>query len=365
MVLSYYVLKIPYTLVWHFKRLTGTTPSVVFYCGTLLDLTILEPVQKYLQPLPIVAKNRALQKQLQDRGITASVLPSFPRGVIMARHAAYRFPVAGIKKICLSHGAYNFKRFASAKSHNMLDVYFFTSQADVENARRAGIKTGVAVGYPKLDKAFDGSIDKTLLDELAGRIGLDLNKKTVLFTATWDKSGISAIDRWYKELAAFTADYNVLVTVHPWTSKERLETIRNTVGVIFIEGYDVLPYIMLADVCVGDTSSIIGDCCALDKPIVTFRVDDNERSVADVSALIRSISWQVDTLDELLDTLPVALANPQQHAVERARANKVMFDELDGQAGRRAAEVIIGYFPELAPDATEAAGSVSRRKSRE
>lgn len=354
MVLSYYLIKYPYALAWHFKRWLGATPSAVFYCGAELDPVIFAPVQKHLKPVPVVAANSRLKHKLEQQGITSQVLPVFPGGVIMARHAAYKFPLSRIRKVCLSHGAFNFKRFASAESHNLLDAYCFTSETDVANARAAGIRSGVAVGYPKLDRAFDGSINDTTRAALRQSLGFDNGKPVILFTATWNRSGVAAVERWYDRLASFTPDYNVLVTVHPWTDKALRDRISETPEVVLIEGYDILDYIDLAEVCIGDTSSIIGECCALNKPLVTFRVEENVRSVPTVMAMIRSISWQVDSADELLDALPVALANPHTHDAERAAANRMMFDELDGQAGKRAAEVILRYFPELRPDAAPA-----------
>lgn len=347
MVFSYYIIKVPYSITWHVKKWLGKTDDVVFYCGTELDLEIFAPVQKYLKTLPVVVKDKSLQKKLADRGVKSTLLPSFPKGVVMARHAAYRFPCNAITRICLSHGAYNFKRFASAESHNMLDKYFFTSESDVKNAQKAGIESGVAVGYPKLDKAFDGSITAENQDALSRNLNLDPEKPTLLFTATWDKSGISAIENWYDQLGKFSA-YNVLVTTHPWASSEIVDVIQKTDGVKYIQGYDVLPYIMLADLCIGDSSSILGECCALDKPMITFQVPVNKRTVPHVMDMIRSVSWQVETADELLELLPQALANPEEHKDARIQANNMMFDELDGKAGLRAAEVILGYFPELA-----------------
>ena len=354
MVLSYYLIKYPYALAWHFKRWLGATPSAVFYCGAEIDPVIFAPVQKHLKPVPVVAANFRLKQKLSEQGIDSRVLPVFPRGVIMARHAAYKFPLSRIRKVAISHGAFNFKRFASAQSHNMLDAYCFTSKADVANAEAAGIRSGVAVGYPKLDRAFDGSINAQTRAALRDSLGFSTTKPVILFTATWNRSGIAAIERWYDRLADFTADYHVLVTVHPWTEPHLRERIASTSGVTLIDGYDILDYIDLADVCIGDTSSILGECCALDKPLVTFRVHDNARSVPAVMEMIRSISWRVDTVSELLRVLPEALAEPERHSQARAAANHMMFDELDGKAGQRAADVILQYFPELRPDAASA-----------
>ncbi len=46
-------------------------------------------------------------------------------------------------------------------------------------------------------------------------------------TATWDKSGQSAVERWADKLAPLTQRYNVMVTVHPWTSAHFIEQIRS------------------------------------------------------------------------------------------------------------------------------------------
>ncbi len=208
----------------------------------------------------------------------------------------------------------------------------------------------MAIGYPKLDRAFDGSISQSQLDQLAESLGIVRSKPTILFTATWDQSGISAIARWYDQLETLTPDYNVLVTVHPWTSERLIKRIKETPGVLFVVGYDILPHIMLSDVCVGDTSSVLGECCALDKPLITFRVKNNKRTVPHVIEMIMDISWRIDTVTELFTVIPQALEQPDKHKEQRAKANQMMFDTLDGKAGKRAADVILGYFPELEPD---------------
>ncbi len=347
MVPAYYLLKLPYTLVWHIKYRLGKTEDVVLYCANALDYQIFAPIQKHLKPLPVVAKDKKTQQELAAIGVNAARLPSFPEGVIMCRQAAYRFPAKAIKKIGVSHGAYNFKPFASAESHNLLDRYFMTSSTDVENARKAGIRSAFAVGYPKLDPAFDGTYDATFCENFRDNIGLDKNKKTLLFTATWDKSGQSAIAQWADKLARFTSRHNVMVTVHPWTSAQFVEQIRNTPGVLFIDNFDVIPYIMQADVCIGDTSSILGECCALNKAIISFKVPNNKRTVPHVQKMIREFSLQIDNASELDDAIQHCLNHPQEKRAERAEANRIMFDELDGLAGNRAADEIITFFPQL------------------
>jgi len=347
MVFSYYIIKYPYTLIWKIKKALGKTDPVMLYCANTLDYQIFAPIQKHLKTLPIVAKDKKAQQELRDIGVKASCMPCFPEGVIMCRQAAFRFPANDIPKIGVSHGAYNFKPFASAESHNLLDRYFMTSSNDVENAKKVGIRSAFSVGYPKLDPAFDGTYNQKYLNELSQKINLDPQKKTLLFTATWDKSGQAAIEQWADNLDQFNDQFNIMVTVHPWTSKRYILEIEKTPNVIFIRHFDVVAYIMLADVCIGDTSSILGECCALDKPIISFKVAKGKRTVPHVDKMIKNFSIQIKDFSKLNEAIKESIQNPEAKQNQRADANLIMFDELDGHAGQRAAAEILNFFPQL------------------
>jgi len=348
MVPAYYIFRYPYSIIWHVKKYFGKTEGVVLYCANTLDYHIFSPVQKYLKPLPVVAKDKKAQQELAAIGIESRTLPSFPDGVIMCRHAAYRFPAKAVKKIGLRHGAYHFKPFASTESYNLVDKYLMSSRDEVEKARAVGIRSGVAVGFPKLDSAFDGTYDSQFLEQLRNQLKLAADKKTILLTSTWDKSGLSAIDKWITELNSLTDQYNVLVTVHPWVSQDYIDQITSTPGVVFVGKQDAVPYIMLADVCVGDNSSILAECCALDKPMVTFKVADGKRTVPHVRDMIREFSIQIDSTQDLQQAIDRCIQNPAELTEQRKAANKIMFDELDGKAGLRAAQQILELFPQLA-----------------
>lgn len=347
MVFSYYLTKYPYKAIWFLLNRAGLSNEVVFYCGTEMDVLLFAPVQKYLKPLPVVAKDKKVQLALKNQGISARRLPVFPRAVVMCRQAAYRFPEEKIIKFGLRHGPYYFKPFANPQGYNMIHRFFMTSRSEVDAAQKAGINTGVPIGYPKLDPAFDGTYDGTFLQGLRTRAQLKTDRPTLLLTATWDNSGLSAVEQWAGRLSELTAQYNLLVTVHPWTSEKYRQQIQHTAGVYFIDDYDVVPWIMLADLCIGDYSSILAECCALDKPVMTFVLPDARRTVPEVKVLIEAFSERIHSFDELIERLPEVLGAPNRLQDERRQAARVMFDVLDGKAGQRAAEEIIGYFPEL------------------
>ncbi|WP_320019367.1 CDP-glycerol glycerophosphotransferase family protein [Labilibaculum manganireducens] len=347
MVLTYYVIKFPYKVIWNLLNVIKRRRAVVFYCANELDLEIFKNVQRHLKPIPIVVKNRSLQKKLLEKGIKARVMPVFPKAVIMCRQACYLFPESKIIRIGIAHGAYHFKPFANVNGHNMFNQFHFTSSKEVEEARLIGITSGVGLGFPKIDDAFNGTYSEEVLSKIRAELNLDSNKRTVLFSATWDSSQMSAVHHWYDKLSSYTEKYNVLVTLHIWTSEKYKNVIKNTEGVRYVETQDITPYIMISDICVGDTSSILSEMCALHKPIVTFKVPVMKRTVPEVREIISSISFQIETEEELNEMLAYAHANSGLKKKEREIANRRMFETLDGRAGERVANKIMEVLPEL------------------
>ena len=346
MVFSYYLTLIPYWKIWMFNRLFRKQKWGCFYCGDPMDIGVFASVQKYLQPMPVVAKNRKIRDQLKELGIEAKLMPVFPDFVVMTRHAAWKFPVKKITKIGLRHGPYHFKKFTDAKNYNMFDLFVMTSPEDVRLGAKVGIKSAIGLGYPKLDDAFNGTYTQEDLDKLSKKHGLDRTKKTLLFSATWEESGMSAIDRWAPHLPRLLRRYNVLVTLHPWCKEQYKQMIRETEGVTLLDEPNLIPYIMLADACIGDTSSVLAEFCALNKPIVTFKVDTGKRLTEEIVKLIDSFSLQIDNFDELQPALREALRNDKLGPA-RAEANKIMFNNLDGSAGLKVASAIVKMIPEL------------------
>lgn len=347
MVVSYYIIKYPYKLAWNLLNLFKKRKEVVFYCANELDLEIFKNVQKELKSIPVVTKNRKIRKKLHELGVTSQLLPVFPKAVIMCRQSCYLFPESKIIRIGINHGAYHFKPFANVEGHNMFNQFHFTSSQEVEEAKQIGITSGVGVGFPKMDDAFNGSYSSEVLNKFKEEIGIDSNKKTILFSATWDGSDMSAVHLWYDKLQEFTSNYNVLITVHIWTSSKYKETIINTPGIKFINTQNITPYIIISDICVGDTSSIISEMCALHKPIVSFKVPVVKRTVPEVREIIKNISFQIEQFEELKPMLQYALRNSDKKQNQRELANKRMFEKLDGKAGKRVANKIMELLPEL------------------
>jgi len=87
--------------------------------------------------------------------------------------------------------------------------------------------------------------------------------------------------------------------------------------------------------------------------MITFNIPEGKRTVPDVQKVIREFSLQIERASELDAAIKQCLAEPDAKRTQRAEANRIMFDQLDGLTGRRAADQILRFFPQLAPDARE------------
>ncbi len=353
MVYTYYLSYLPYNLAWRLHKLLHPHKLHLVHIEDSFDYFLFAKVSKHLKPMDaVVSSNDLIPKLLQMPNPPHKIYQypwCFPDSVIMFRNAAWKYPVKRIVKIGLEHGAYNFKRFPKAYYYNLFDLYLMTSFADVKRLKALGAKPVKAIGYPKSDPLFDGSYSPELLDKLKDELKLDPAKPTVLFSSTWDGSGMSAIHKWFNQLHIIKSSYNILVTLHPRMSQHYKSYLQKQPGIHFIEAMDIYPYLLLADVCIGDTNSLIAEFCIVNRPIITFSIKATKRTLDDVIELIKGISNRIDYFSELPAAISQALETAEQTSDNRKQVISTLIDPLDGKAGWRAAQEIIKLIPELKP----------------
>jgi hypothetical protein len=336
MVASYYLIKPLYSLCWRVLNIIKPRTETVFYCHSAVDLQNWLPVQKHLKPIAIVSDKANTRKDLRQMGYRVRALPAFPKAVIMCRVGAHKFPSRKVIKIGMTHGAYHFKRFPKAANYNLFDLYLFTSQQDLANAVKLGVKCGKVGGYPKLDPYLPAHQANATPKA----------KPKLLFTATYDGSGMSAIHLWLDHLAQLSGKYEVSVSLHPWMSEEIKARVAAMPGIHYV-GDNPLPSISKADVCAVDRSSVIAEICALNKAMISWILPPSPRSVAEITDILERCSIRISSFIDLEEAIKQALSHPEQHQEERAKASRIFFDHLDGQAGQRSADHIIKLLPEL------------------
>ena len=340
MVFSYYIKFTLYNFFWYINRAIRKNKKYILYCEDAFDIILYQNIGEYLENIDIVAKNSDVKKKLKSLGYhNVSTLPSFPDAVIMFRNMAWKFPCKKIVKIGFKHGAFNFKRHSKAEYYNMFNLFFLTSSKEIDIVRALGVTIELAVAYPKIDHLFRSTAFSTKDIQHLSSI-INPSKKTLLFASTWDKSGMSAIDKWYDKISLLKSRFNLLVTVHDWMSEKYKKALRSNPDVFFIEELDRLKYIKIADICINDTSSLIAESCLLDKPLITFKVDNTARTISETMDLIDKISLRIDKFDELERSIDIFLENKDLFKKERELVSNILFDKPDGYSGKRAAERI-------------------------
>lgn len=161
---------------------------------------------------------------------------------------------------------------------------------------------------------------------------------------------------WIGELCSTVRDLRVTIKPHPVTPRQNPEWMhcwREAAAALpqrvrLIEDthsnlYDLLPE---ADVLLTDASSVMFYYLALDRPIVLVnngrRTEDAHFYDADAPEWQwRDMGVEVNRGEDVIDAVRQSLANPREHAVQRATYRERVFGAtLDGRAAERAAQRI-------------------------
>jgi len=124
---------------------------------------------------------------------------------------------------------------------------------------------------------------------------------------------------------------------HEFMNRELLHQIRQT-GARVIEHYDITPYLHLADVLIGDTSSVVYEFMALDKPVVTYRTAGRADKGIDIQHP-----------EELRAALDRSLARPDEFSLQRRKHLLEVNPVRDGTISRTILELLSSLDPAVSP----------------
>ena len=196
---------------------------------------------------------------------------------------------------------------------------------------------GALVGYPKLDRLVDGSLDRRLV---ARELALDSDVPTVIYAPTWSPySSLNAMgEQVVEQLAA--EGLQVIVKLHDrsydrrergsggidWAA--RLAKYDNHPLIRVVRDADGSPFMAAADAMVSDHSSIAFEYMLLDRPIVVIdRPDLIARASISTDKVerLQAASDVAPGAAEMTRAVVAALRQPERLSRERRRTADDLF----------------------------------------
>lgn len=240
-----------------------------------------------------------------------------------------------------------------------MDVTFVAGPFYAEALRTLYPGATVAeVGYPKLDPLFGPDAQRPHLDLAA--VGLDPDKRTLLYAPTHiDCTFPNMPDDWPADFA----DFNLIVKPHQLSHfgtrrrahRAKMDAWRGAPNcwIAPIEVFDPAPLMAASDLMISDTSGILFEFAALDRPVVWAdfaRVHWTRRGPLrwrywkrfDRSILgFRDVAAHALTYRELRVVVEAELASPGRYARRRAEVTALRLGPTDGRAGERIAQHLL------------------------
>ncbi|MBU2916948.1 CDP-glycerol glycerophosphotransferase family protein [Psychrosphaera sp. F3M07] len=213
----------------------------------------------------------------------------------------------------------------------------------------------IDTGYAKLDPAIQSDNNGVNLSDL----GLDPNKKTILYAPTFYPSSLECMP---KNLPQMLSEYNLIIKPHFFSLikkkyKKHSKIFKrwqqaDNLYLCGVEDYNLVPFMGVADVMLSDASSAIFEFAALNKPVIwcdfyklrwsyrgIFSYRFKQRVDSDIQ-YFEQVGWRIQSPTELVDTLVDSLKETDAKVQQRAKVISQLAGRVDGQSANR----IVNYL---------------------
>jgi CDP-ribitol ribitolphosphotransferase len=257
--------------------------KTILFCMNPYSFGILEPVMQVLKEKNYeyiwFVRAAILEKfPYQDQSYTTKIedLIRFKSDAIFVPGNEVPHYLRGVKTQVF-HGLAGEKK-SHFRIRSYFDLYltqgpYFTKWFTEAAAKHKDFSV-VETGWPKLDvygkelHKYD-SVKLTLLKNSKA-------KKIILYAPTFSPSLTSAphLLTQIEELAK-SKEYLVMIKFHDLMSEDMIDSYKKLSmsfeNVLFIEERNIIKYLLIADLMISDTSSVVYEFLLLDKPVITFK----------------------------------------------------------------------------------------------
>ena len=259
--------------------------------------------------------------------------------MVFCAHVSGYFPLDERERIQLFHGV-SFRNMAVRRDVLVFDRLFLVGPymrrlfTDSQMLRDRDPRL-VNIGFPKLDRLVDGTLDRRAI---LGRMGLSGRRPVVLYAPTGQKdnslehTGLAVLER----LRA-TKRYDILIKLHDhprdttvdWPA--RLKPLLDA-HTKLVKDLDIVPSMFVADLLLSDASSVSSEYSLLDRPMVFLDVPQllanmQRKGVAlDLDTWGRQGGVTTRWPDEAAEAVAESLAHPHRLGkVRRAMARDLFY----------------------------------------
>lgn len=255
--------------------------------------------------------------------------------------------------VLMSHGI-GTKGGYFAQEHTSFDIRFVEGNFRKEKMEELfpDMKTTLFdVGFAKLDPAI--GINETEKATLMERYGLDISKKTILYSPTFYPS---TIERIKKNFPDDFKDYNIIIKPHAFSYE--LNTYRkqrkimnkwsqfSNVYLAPLEEFNLTPFMAIADVMMTDESSAMFEFIALDKPMICYRdvklrlsyrlfKKKLQKRMEPHLEQFKNSFANAYSYPDLLEKVNTAITNPEKNSKMRQDMSLLLVGKTDGKVSER------------------------------
>lgn len=319
----------------------------ILFCENNYAFGIMEPIKDYLENnghdyIWYVNEKIVNNFPFKNEPKTVSILDlkQFNTDVIFVPGNEVPYYLKGLK-VQIFHGLAGEKK-GHFRIRHYFDLYltqgpYFTRKF-LELKQKYKNFDVIETGWPKLDiygkelNKYDSEKKILLAEHYANTI--------VLYAPTFSPSLTSAeflIDE-FKQLAIHQKEYLILVKFHDLMAPQLIEAYkelsRKHENIIFAEEKNIIKFLLMADIMVSDTSSVVYEFLLLNKPVITFKSSS------------KNIQWD-NSLDykNLGEKIKLNLEK-DPYKNERHKIVQEYHPYLDGNSAKRMVETVSSYIAE-------------------
>lgn len=238
------------------------------------------------------------------------------------------FRIPGIK-VQIFHGL-GVEKKSHFKIRHFFDVYLtsgpFVTEQFNEMQKKFNYFLVEETGWPKIDY-----IVKYPNENLKEKLSIPADKKIILYAPTFSNKMQSATDLLPIIPQIIKPDELWLMKFHDLMDREIIEQIKNerSAQIRFIDTYDITPFLHVADLLISDTSSVVYEFMALDKPIITYRTQSREDKGINIFNPV-----------DLREAIDRSLTDPDEFHQNRMDHLRQINPNLDGKISERVFEIL-------------------------